>query len=297
MEFLKLHRYDHYHNPSACLNAYLSSYASRNSSAGLNSVFHALARGAILLGDQNFIWASTALVVNRHIRQLERLHPHETRRAPPMLWADLRAIMSYMDPLIITKNLTFCMLLRACFENGLRCGDALRSKYGAVVTDPNGRVWVTLPYTKTSRTPVQYVFHHTGEVECFVALFRRYQEKCAYACKPASFLFCNLRRGRRSNILQAPRYDGDSVLTVHRVANLMRTLSLRLNLSDVLRVHSMRVGFACACMLAGIPLSEIQKLGQWKTDTYLLYVRDAVFRNYLRDGLVQNMVDFHAAHA
>jgi len=61
----------------------------------------------------------------------------------------------------------------------------------------------------------------------------------------------------------------------------------------LLETHGHLILSGSACMQAGIPLSEIQKLGQWKTDTYLLYVRDSVFRNHIRDGLVQSMVDFH----
>ena len=120
------------------------------------------------------------------------------------------------------------------------------------------------------------------------------EKKCPYIWKPELYLFCALRRGKPSSrATPIPHYDGTRPLSVFRVAALLKRFSVRLGLSDILRVHSMRVGFACACMQAGIPLSEIQKLGQWKTDTYLLYVRDSVFRNHIRDGLVQSMVDFH----
>lgn len=294
VKFLHQHRYDHNHAPSACLNAYLSVYTHTNSSANLRGVFQALVRGALLLGDQAFLTPSTNLVVTRHINYLQRLYPHQIRRAPPMLWSDLKLILEELQPLQCIKNLSTALLLRACFENGLRCGDALRLKTQDVLLELDGRIRISLPYTKTCRTPVQFVYHHTGEPYCFVALLYHFRKKCPYIWKPELYLFCALRRGKPSSrATPIPHYDGTRPLSVFRVAALLRRFSVRLGLSDILRVHSMRVGFACACMQAGIPLSEIQKLGQWKTDTYLLYVRDSVFRNHIRDGLVQSMVDFH----
>ena len=68
-------------------------------------------------------------------------------------------------------------------------------------------------------------------------------------------------------------------------------MSIELDFFGILRCHSLRAGFACALMLAGIPLQEIQKLGRWSSNTYLIYLRDALFLERIRDTLVQKMVN------
>ena len=188
VKFLHQHRYDHNHAPSACLNAYLSVYTHTNSSANLRGVFQALVRGALLLGDQAFLTPSTNLVVTRHINYLQRLYPHQIRRAPPMLWSDLKLILEELQPLQCIKNLSTALLLRACFENGLRCGDALRLKSQDVLLEPDGRIRISLPYTKTCRTPVQFVYHHTGEPYCFVALLYHFRKKMSIHMEAGTIL-------------------------------------------------------------------------------------------------------------
>ena len=291
--FLQERNIDHYHDPCFALKVYLGYYCVMHSSASLNAVLNALIRGASILGEaEQFISNGVRLVVKRHIRALELAHPHSPRRAPPMQYDHLILIERRLKPLVSFADLMALLLIRACFENGIRAGEALRMRIGGIKVLSGTRIEVKISHSKTSQgRPVIYHYHDTGEEYCFIRLLQIYQHLHHEVWLISeNYLFVSYSlvgsSSRSRSIL-----DASKPLTTSWLSNVLKELSLELDFCDILRCHSLRSGFACALLLAGISLPEIQKLGRWSSDTYLIYLRDSLFVSHMRDPLIQKMVE------
>ena len=258
-----------------------------------NAVLNSLIRGASILGEaEQFISNGVRLVVKRHIRALELAHPHSPRRAPPMQYDHLILIERRLKPLVSFADLMALLLIRACFENGIRAGEALRMRIGGIKVLSGTRIEVKISHSKTSQgRPVIYHYHDTGEEYCFIRLLQIYQHLYHEVWLISeNYLFVSYSlvgsSSRSRSIL-----DASKPLTTSWLSNVLKELSLELDFCDILRCHSLRSGFACALLLAGISLPEIQKLGRWSSDTYLIYLRDSLFVSHMRDPLIQKMVE------
>lgn len=292
-KFLVARGISHYADPTLALALYLEYYCACHSAASLTRVLHALIRGAHILGEQDiFIGPGTRLVINRHIRKLELENPRETRRAPPLLYGQLVVIERRLMPHTHFVDLMALSLIRLCFENGIRAGEATRFRMGGVRFVGDSRLEIIGSYSKTSRgKPIAYWFHDTHEKFCAVKLLKFYRGTFSDIwLNPDDYLFPNFSvSGSRTR----PRLNvhPDRALSTQWLAFVLKDLSVKLDFFGILRCHSLRAGFACALMLAGIPLAEIQKLGRWSSDTYLIYLRDALFLDHIRDSLVQKTVN------
>jgi integrase len=209
-----------------------------------------------------------------------------------MQYEYLLLIENRLRPQESFSDLMALLLIRACFENGIRTGEALCMRIGGIQVLSGTRIEVSISHSKTSLGhPVIYHYHETREKYCFIRLLQYYQHLHHDTwLNSENYLFASLSsvgsKSRSRFVIDVTR-----PLTTSWLANVLKELSLELDFFDILRCHSLRSSFACALLLAGNSLPQIQKLGRWSSDTYLIYLRDSLFVPHMRDPLIQKMVE------
>lgn len=68
-------------------------------------------------------------------------------------------------------------------------------------------------------------------------------------------------------------HEGNQITRYQVLALLKRSLSILGIEHNGIRTHSFRIGMATTCSVEGIPDEQIKKLGRWKSEAYLCYIR------------------------
>lgn len=158
----------------------------------------------------------------------------------------------------------------------LRVSEVHRLTWGDILIGPNF-VGITVPYSKTSLTPVTIKLFVRGDWACPKLAILSYQRALSAAlnttfwCKSSYPVF-----------VSDPR-DPDSAVTVEQSQRALKAMILRslapssspatstTHPPSAYAWHSFRRGGTTALINAGVPDSIVQSHGRWRSDCYLRY--------------------------
>ena len=271
--------------------SFFTARVAKTSAASIRTLHSQLQSGRVLLGEST-LNPRESLLLNRHLRVLERENSREVRRAKPLRLRDIRIIEGNVD-MRSAADFLFLLVIRGAYENGVRLGNLLKYAYVDGVTWlTDGSVHLVLDLTKTSAgNSVRLHYHDTGCDWCFCKLLRRHFVAYKLDSMQGDFyLFPTIKIRCRSRLKTMP-VDFAHFLSTKWVNNRFTIMHKNGILNELFTGHSMRPGFATDLFAAGSSLEMVKLLGRWSSDTVLIYIRNEYVRTSKRSQEVQRI--FH----
>jgi site-specific recombinase XerD len=214
--------------------------------------------------DRGFNWfdisAPAWRTVRITMRALAKMNQHKTvRRKTPLTIARIRRMVSLLNPDLSKEDLEFVTMCWLCHNALLRSGEVVSLTFRNIRWSTDRRsLKIILFVSKANQTgpPEEVELVCWGGDSSAVKWMRRYFDENDLWDRPESEPLFPSFRSRQ--------------VFVDKVQRLVVQAGLEGDFAG----HSFRSGGACDLWAENVPLAAIQRMGRWKSECIMLYLRD-----------------------
>ena len=209
--------------------------------------------------EKGLLWLDEPAVfsVKKTMKALSKMSlKKEVVRKCPMTMEKIRELARWLDYSSIT-DLQFLGLSRTCHNGLLRSGEGVKIRAGDIRWSIDRKtVWLTIRDSKMNKTgPVEVVeLSNWGPESAVATLIQMYDRMELWLIQDNRLLF--------------PAYVEKRIF-VDRVKFLSKCAALDGDFAG----HSFRSGGACDLYASNVPIEAIMRMGRWKSQAALLYLR------------------------
>ena len=249
------------------LGPFLVQWADRNHSSKVQWLLSAIKCEALEEHGQDFD-AYLKRYITRVRRGLEKLYAPVVRSKMPMTLGRLEAALPAFN-LLAPWDFQLLTMAYVAHDGLLRAGELVNLRWEDVTFETDGTVRLTIRESKVSLVEEYAYFspyERSGVAFCGSSLLKWYMEHRASTgtIRPAGWLF--------------PSASGAKLAKARFVTDFQAKLDLaRLPGREDFSGHSFRAGGATDLFDGGAPSRIVQLSGRWRSEAYLLYIRDHWF--------------------